>query len=404
MKNQKAFLDFAKDVLTEYFSAATFPVLILMGGWFWSRSELSLFSLVLIVIFLLIGILVGWRLHFQKTMKVRCSYLGKYDSNLDFLENSTRVDMIAITFAGLFNFEKHIKTAIRQNGSTVRILMLDVESEAFNQYSNKAKESKLEALIEERNDAVQIILEIQQDMQNAKLASSSMEKGRISYEFFDSFPFRGCIVSDEIIRYWPYLEHLHPSSSPTYEIARNGQIGEILTAEFEYIWNESVSQRSRKRWLVERVISGGQTGADRAALDWAIQHNIDHSGWCPKGRLAEDGGIDSKYNLRETSSSAYEERTELNVRDSDATAIFTISPQLVGGSLWTLSCAKKHKKPWIQLVGLRDGSQAFVQLLEFLQKHDVRLLNIAGSRESEESEVGNFVFSTLRKAYQDLTS
>lgn len=162
------------------------------------------------------------------------------------------------------------------------------------------------------------------------------------------------------------------------------------------------NQEEFARHLVERIISGGQTGADRAALDWAIQHNVEHSGWCPKGRLAEDGTIDSKYNLRETSSSAYEERTELNVRDSDATAIFTISPQLIGGSLWTLSCAKKYQKPWIHLVGLRDSSQSSAQLLAFLQKHNVRLLNVAGSRRSEESEVGNFVANTLFKVHQNL--
>ncbi|MGF1935431.1 MAG: putative molybdenum carrier protein [Nostoc sp. ChiQUE02] len=155
-----------------------------------------------------------------------------------------------------------------------------------------------------------------------------------------------------------------------------------------------------KPWSVELIISGGQTGADRAALDWAIKHNIPHSGWCPKGRLAEDGVIEPKYTLKETSSSVYEERTDLNVRDSDATVIFTIAPQLIKGSLRTLSCAKKYKKPWIHLVKLNNALEPYIQLLEFLQKHNVRVLNVAGSRESEESEVGNFVTNTLQSLYE----
>src|SRR5512139_1952957 len=69
--------------------------------------------------------------------------------------------------------------------------------------------------------------------------------------------------------------------------------------------------------LVEKIVSGGQTGADRAGLDFAIEHGIPHFGWCPKGRKAEDGSIDWRYDLKETPSSDYPQRTEWNVRDSD---------------------------------------------------------------------------------------
>ncbi|MBE8970745.1 putative molybdenum carrier protein [Nostocales cyanobacterium LEGE 12452] len=161
-----------------------------------------------------------------------------------------------------------------------------------------------------------------------------------------------------------------------------------------------MTQRLRKLWSVELIISGGQTGADRAALDWAIKHNIPYSGWCPKGRLAEDGVIEPKYTLKETSSSVYEERTELNVRDSDATVIFTINPRLIKGSLWTSSCAKKYKKPWIHLVRLNNAFEPYIQLLDFLQKYNVSILNVAGSRESEESDIGNFVTNTLESLYE----
>ncbi len=88
---------------------------------------------------------------------------------------------------------------------------------------------------------------------------------------------------------------------------------------------------------------------------------------------------------------------------SDATAIFTISPKLEGGTLSTLTFAKKYKKPWIHLVSLYDGSHVITQLIEFLQKHNIHILNIAGPRESEEEEIGDFVSSTLGKVYRKLT-
>ena len=81
-----------------------------------------------------------------------------------------------------------------------------------------------------------------------------------------------------------------------------------------------------------KIISGGQTGADRAALDWALSHNLPCGGWCPKGRKAEDGIIVAKYPLKESSSSSYIQRTEWNVRDSDGTIVLSIAATLSGGS------------------------------------------------------------------------
>jgi hypothetical protein len=100
---------------------------------------------------------------------------------------------------------------------------------------------------------------------------------------------------------------------------------------------------------VPKIVSGGQTGADRAALDWALAHGVEGGGWCPKGRKAEDGPIDPKYPLKETPSSAYLQRTEWNVRDSDATVLFSIDPTLTGGSKKTVEFARKHNKPWLHL-------------------------------------------------------
>ena len=84
-----------------------------------------------------------------------------------------------------------------------------------------------------------------------------------------------------------------------------------------------------------KIVSGGQTGADRAALDWAMAHGVPHGGWCPAGRLAEDGVIDMRYSLKETPQPEYLQRTEWNVRDSDATLIVSCAAELARSSSWS---------------------------------------------------------------------
>ena len=96
-----------------------------------------------------------------------------------------------------------------------------------------------------------------------------------------------------------------------------------------------------------KIVSGGQSGADIAALDWALANGVPHGGWCPKGRKSEDGLIDARYQLIETPESKYLQRTEWNVRDSDATLIFTLSPKLDGGSKKTADFAIKLGKPYL---------------------------------------------------------
>jgi hypothetical protein len=81
---------------------------------------------------------------------------------------------------------------------------------------------------------------------------------------------------------------------------------------------------------IPKIVSGGRTGADRAALDWALSRGIECGGWCPKGRKAEDGRIDPKYPLIETPSASYVQRTEWNVRNTGGTVIFSIEPVLTG--------------------------------------------------------------------------
>ena len=119
---------------------------------------------------------------------------------------------------------------------------------------------------------------------------------------------------------------------------------------------------------------------DRAALDVARELGMPCGGWCPRGRLAEDGPIDPRYPLRETPSDDYAERTEWNVRDADATLILTIG-QPAGGTAFTVDCAKRLKKPFRILDLSRTPRIATVRA--WLSRHRVNILNVAGPRESK---------------------
>jgi hypothetical protein len=144
-----------------------------------------------------------------------------------------------------------------------------------------------------------------------------------------------------------------------------------------------------------KIVAGGQTGADRAALDWAIENRVPHGGWCPLGRKAEDGVIDGRYDLKETPTTHYVQRTEWNVRDSDATVILSIRSVLEGGSQKTLEFARKQKKPCLVLSRVAVGGDAAARLHRFLQENQVRVLHVAGPRASEEPGIGDFVKALL---------
>ena len=146
------------------------------------------------------------------------------------------------------------------------------------------------------------------------------------------------------------------------------------------------------------IVSGGQTGADRAALDWAIAHGIEHGGWCPRGRRAEDGAIAARYRLRETPSDRYEQRTQWNVRDSDGTVILTLAAALTGGSRTTAECAEALGRPCLHVSRAADGDGAADAVRRFVETHRIRVLNVAGPRASGEPDVGEFVRSTLDRA------
>ena len=131
---------------------------------------------------------------------------------------------------------------------------------------------------------------------------------------------------------------------------------------------------------IEKIISGGQTGVDRAGLDAALGLGISCGGWCPKGRLAEDGVIDERYPLRETDSADYPVRTEMNVKDSDATFIVTQGP-VTEGTAGTLELAKRFKKTHL-VVDLSKAKDAAI-VRKWLEFNQVGTLNVAGPRESK---------------------
>lgn len=150
------------------------------------------------------------------------------------------------------------------------------------------------------------------------------------------------------------------------------------------------------------IVSGGQTGADRAALDFAIEQGIPHCGWCPRGRKAEDGPISEIYQLVEADSYRYDQRTKWNVRDSDATVVLTIARQATGGSGLTLGIARKLAKPHLHLA--KDAyrrslpGKAGEVLRLFLLEHNVCRLNVAGPRASQEPHIAKFVEQVLGDA------
>ncbi|WP_051694181.1 putative molybdenum carrier protein [Desulfohalovibrio reitneri] len=131
-----------------------------------------------------------------------------------------------------------------------------------------------------------------------------------------------------------------------------------------------------------RIISGGQSGVDRAALDAAMDLGIPHGGWCPRGRRAEDGPIPSRYNLTEAESSGYPERTELNIRQAAATLILNLG-ELDGGTRLTMGLARKHGAPCLVVELDRPGLLHGAEILDWLERWAGQTLNVAGPSESK---------------------
>jgi len=153
-----------------------------------------------------------------------------------------------------------------------------------------------------------------------------------------------------------------------------------------------------KTGIPRKIVSGGQTGADRSALDWAISRGVPHGGWCPKGRKAEDGVIPPQYQLTEMTSSDYPSRTEQNVLDSDGTVIISIEAALGSrGSALTQRLAEKHHKPWLHVHAGALGPGE--NLRSFVVMHGIQTLNVAGPRASSEPGIAQFVRLVLDGAF-----
>lgn len=151
--------------------------------------------------------------------------------------------------------------------------------------------------------------------------------------------------------------------------------------------------------ILEKIISGGQTGADRAGLDAAMEAGIPVGGYCPKGRLAEDGTVPATYPLIELNRGGYPARTEKNVMESDGTLILNAG-KLSGGTRLTLECAKKHGKPCLVIHLDREHETGLV--IQWAKEHSIRVLNIAGPRESKHPGLHDIAVSFLRRLFQEV--
>jgi hypothetical protein len=160
--------------------------------------------------------------------------------------------------------------------------------------------------------------------------------------------------------------------------------------------------------LPSTIISGGQTGADRAGLDFALANSLVAGGWCPHGRIAEDGPIPKKYPLKETPASDYSTRTKWNVRDSFATVIFNRGYTLSPGCALTLRYCGGMNRPYLLLQtpeSAKEITPAYVDqqgsdIARFLASYEPMILNIAGNRERKSPGIHQLVTNLLGSAWE----
>jgi len=151
--------------------------------------------------------------------------------------------------------------------------------------------------------------------------------------------------------------------------------------------------------MITKIISGGQTGADRAALGFAIDNNIPHGGWIPKGRITEGGQLPEKYHLQEMETTSYDKRTEQNVIDSDGTVIISHG-NFTGGSALTQTYTIKHHKPCLHLdMNNATITEAADSLNNWIRKNNIKTLNVAGSRASKDNKIYQVTRDLLEAAF-----
>ncbi len=148
--------------------------------------------------------------------------------------------------------------------------------------------------------------------------------------------------------------------------------------------------------MLKKIISGGQTGADIAAIDAAMSINFKYGGCLPNGRKTENGPLDQKYIMHELETGGYPKRTERNILDSDGTVIFHHG-KLAGGSRLTRDLALRYSKPCINFdLNVVSVSSALDNLKEWVSEYEIEILNIAGSRASKDHEIYDKVFNIIK--------
>jgi hypothetical protein len=151
--------------------------------------------------------------------------------------------------------------------------------------------------------------------------------------------------------------------------------------------------------MIDKIISGGQTGVDQAGLDVAIKLGIPYGGWIPKGRKTENGPLSQKYRMQEMPTSRYADRTEKNVIDSDGTLIISRG-KLTNGSEYTRKMAMKHNRPWLHIDIAKDAKfHAATRIVSWIFDNEIRELNVAGPRASKDPEIYLDAMNIIESAY-----
>ena len=161
--------------------------------------------------------------------------------------------------------------------------------------------------------------------------------------------------------------------------------------------------------ILRKIISGGQTGVDQAALRAARDCGLAIGGWCPPGRVCDAGVIPAEFPLRETEQERSldapdvprSQRTEWNVRDSDGTLVIQLGETVADpGTEWAMQCAKRYGRPLLVCdVSDPDAKQ---KIQEWLRGNEIKVLSVGGPAESASPGIGDRAYRLLRGVFDDL--
>jgi uncharacterized membrane protein (Fun14 family) len=190
--------DYVINILLGVFASVLFAAFTWFLTWIISQpfTISQLRSWLFLVIGLVLGAIIGWRVQYVRMGRINAITIGGYDSSLNFLAQSNEIDMIAITFAGFVKFKKSVQDAIINNHAIVRILLLDPNSIAFQEYAKKLEERNQMSLAGEIRDTVRFINDLQKVIEEERKKYKTV--GSIEYRFFDSIPYRGCIITNKL--------------------------------------------------------------------------------------------------------------------------------------------------------------------------------------------------------------